>query len=270
MTAPGAPGVAPPTPAQRIVWAIGALGLGVVASLFVGAIVIGAGGWDLDVSAADGADWGRVVGQYGVAAPLDHNRMPLVVQVLLNLPLWGAFVGVPWVLARRGRLDWRRDLAWGMRPLDAPVGFAVGVATQLVLVPLLYVPILELIDDADLDGPARDLVAAATGPVDIVALVALTVVGAPIAEEILYRGMLFTGIADLEADRGRLGLLLAVVTSAALFAASHLQALQFPGLFLIGVVLAMAVRRTGRLGAAIWVHAGFNATTVAILLPELF
>ena len=256
-------------PAARIVTAVTAMAAGILASLVVGGIVVAAGGWDVDVSAADGADFGRVVGQYGVGAPLDHNRIPLWVALLLNLPLWAAFLGVPAVAARQGRLEWRRDLGWRMRPIDAPIGLAIGVAVQVVLVPLLYLPILTWIDDADVEGPARDLVAAATSPVDVVALVVLTVVGAPLAEEVVYRGLLFRGIADLEADRGRLGLTLAVVASAAVFAASHFQPLQFPGLFVLGALLALAVRATGRLAGAIWIHAGFNATTVVVLLPEL-
>ena len=68
----------------------------------------------------------------------------------------------------------------------------------------------------------------------------------------------------------RVGLVAAVVGSSSVFAISHLQLLQFPGLFLIGAVAAIGLTRTGRLGTAIWIHAGFNATTVVILLTEIY
>ena len=189
--------------------------------------MISSGGWDFDVDAALGADFGRVAGQVGTGEELDHNRIPLLVSVLLNVPLWAAFIGVPLLAARTRGLDWRRDMGWGMAPIDVPVGLVIGVATQLALVPLLYLPILHFVDDADVEGPARNLVAAATSPVGVVALVVLTVIGAPIAEEILFRGVLHRGIADMETGR-RFGPVVAVVASSAIFAASHLQVLQFP------------------------------------------
>jgi membrane protease YdiL (CAAX protease family) len=253
----------------RVVLAVVALGGGVLLASIVGGIVVAAGGWEFSVSSAMGSDFGRVTGQRGAGLPLDHQRVPLLVAVLLNVPLWAMFVGLPLWASRRRGLDWTRDLGWGMTARDVPVGLAIGIVAQAVLVPLLYVPILRLVDDADLEAPARDLIAGATSPAGVLALVVLTVVGAPIAEEILFRGLLFRGIADLETGR-RAGVFAAVVASSAIFAASHFQVLQFPGLFLIGAIAAIAMHRTGRLGTAIWIHVGFNATTLLFLLTEIY
>lgn len=256
-----------PAGSWRVVLAVVALGVGILLAATVGGIVIGAGGWDFDVASGIGADFGRVVGQTGLGEEPDHNRIPLLVSVLLNVPLWAAFIGVP-LLARRSRgLDWRRDMGWGMAPIDVPVGLAIGAVTQLALVPLLYFPILRLVDSADVEEPARNLVAGATSPVGIIALVVLTVIGAPIAEEILFRGVLHRGIADMETGH-RFGPAVAVIGSSTIFAISHLQLLQFPGLFLIGAIAALAFDRTGRLGTAIWIHVGFNAATVVLLLSN--
>jgi hypothetical protein len=57
-----------------------------------------------------------------------------------------------------------------------------------------------------------------------------------------------------------------VAGSAVLFAASHFQPLQFPALVLLGVILALLVQRTGRLGPAIATHMVFNLTTVTFLV----
>ena len=147
---------------------------------------------------------------------------------------------------------------------DAVFGLLGGIAAQLALIPL-YDLLFVFFDRVDVGAPARSLVAAADTPADVIALVVMTVVFAPIAEEICYRGLLFRGLAELEAHRGRAGLALAVVASSAIFAAAHLQLAQFPGLFFIGVLAALAVHQTGRLGSAVWLHAGFNLTTVVAL-----
>lgn len=256
-------------PSRRVVLALVAIPIGIVASALVGGAVVGAAGWDFDVPSALGDDFGRVAGQLAAGVPLDHNRVPLVARVLLTAPLWACLVGVPFLLSRRRKLDLRRDLGWGMKRADVGVGLAVGVATQVVLVPLVYLPLGRFIDSESLEAPARNLVASADSPVGIAALVVLTVVGAPIAEEFLYRGLLHRGLAEWLSDRGRVGAAAAVVGSSTLFAASHFQVLQFPGLFVVGVVTAAAFQITGRLGTPLWIHAGFNATSVVVLLSQL-
>ncbi|MEQ8840615.1 MAG: CPBP family intramembrane glutamic endopeptidase [Acidimicrobiales bacterium] len=251
-----------------MVLAIVALGTGFILGQLIGGGVIVAGGWDFDVAASLGSDLGRVVGQAGQGLPLDHNRIPMLVLLAVNLPLWAGFIGVPWLATRYRGLDWRRDLGWGMRPVDVAGGLIAGVATQVVLVPLLYLPFADSIDQQDLEEPARNLIALADSPVAIVALVLMVVIGAPLAEEIVFRGLLFRGILHME-HASRFGVPVAVVVSAAVFGASHLQLLQFPGLFTIGVVAALGMYRTGRLGTAIWIHVGFNATAVVTVLREL-
>ncbi len=258
----------PPAGTWRVVLAITSIGIGIVAATIVGVAVISAGGWKIDVPATDGSELGRTAMQVATGAELDDHRIPLGIGVLLNVPLWIGLVGGP-LWARRRGLDWRRDLGWSVRWSDVPTGLAIGVAVQLVAIPLLYEPIFWLFGDQDVEAVARNLVAAADTPFDVAALLALTVVGAPIAEEILYRGVLFRGLVDMSAA-GRAGLTAAVAGSAALFAASHFQALQFPGLLLFGIVAALVFQRTGRLGTAIWVHVGFNLTTVTALLFDIY
>ena len=114
-------------------------------------------------------------------------------------------------------------MGWRMRPRDLPVGAVVGLVMQFVLLPLLYVPILRLFDDLDVEGPARDLTEQAGGPLEIAALVFITVVAAPLTEELFFRG-LFQG-----ALRDRLGPVRAVAIASCAFAVVHFQAVQFPG-----------------------------------------
>ncbi len=247
---------------------VASLGAGVVLSGIIGSIVIVAGGWDAVVPAGLGSDVGRTVMQLVTGQALSDHRIPLGIAMVMNIPLWACLVGGP-LLARREGLDWRRDLGWAMEKRDVPIGLAIGIVTQVVLVPVLYVPIFWVIGQRDVGEAARALTAAADTPFDIVALVLLTGVGAPIAEEILFRGVLHRGIADMMKDWGGRGVAIAVVASSAVFAASHIQLLQFPALMMFGAIAALMVQRTGRLGSSIWVHVGFNLTTVVVLLTTI-
>jgi membrane protease YdiL (CAAX protease family) len=79
------------------------------------------------------------------------------------------------------------------------------------------------------------------------------VIIAPIAEEIVFRGYLY------KAFRDRFRPSYAIVLSAALFSAIHLELLAAVPLFVIGVVLAYVYEKTGNLMAPITLHVLNNA-----------
>jgi len=249
---------------RRVGLAIVAFTGGVFLTVLIGVPILEAGGYETSVPVSVGSEVGRAAMQVGQGLPVDDMRAPATVLALVNLPLWVALIGVP-LLDRRNGLDWRRDLGWSMRPVDVPVGLAVGVASQFALIPL-YEVIWLVFERQDVGAAAESLAASVKTPGDVAAFVAMTVIAAPLAEEIAYRGLLYRGIRDMEARHHQRAIVLAVVVSSLLFAASHFQAVQFPGLFVFGVVAALLFQRTGRLGTAIWAHMGFNATTVVMLL----
>lgn len=173
--------------------------------------------------------------------------------------LWAGFVGV--VVFARSRPDAPRyvgTIRSEFHPSDV-LGLVVGVATQLVLLPLLYLPFRSWFDEDDLSAPAEDLLADFNGILLVVMGVGVVLV-APVVEELFFRGLLLSTI------RERWGTLAAVIGSSVFFGATHFQPLQFAGLTAAGLVFAAAVVRTGRLGSAIAVHVGFNATTFAALV----
>ena len=175
-----------------------------------------------------------------------------------QLAFWTMLVGtVLWV--HRGR-DGSIAVQLGLRVrwFDVPVGVVAGIATQVVLVPTLYLPLRGLIDDDELSAPARELFGG-MGGIQLAVLGLMVVVVAPIVEEVFFRG------AVLHALRRCWSVAAAVAVSSVVFGATHFQPLQLPALALAGAVFAVAVVRTGRLGAAIAVHAGFNATTFVTL-----
>ena len=254
----------PYPPSRLVVLALVAFGGGLLLAILISGSIVAVQGWRLDVTTAVGAEAGRTAMQFGKGLALDDLRPPGFALALLNLPLWVGLIGVP-LLDRRNGLDWRRDLGWSMKLIDVPLGLAVGVATQFVLIPL-YELVWLVFERQDVGQVADDLVAQVDGPLDVVAFIAMTVIMAPLAEEIVYRGLLYRGIRNMEASHHSMSVGIAVVASSLVFAISHFQFVQFPGLFLFGVAAALLFQRTGRLATAIWAHVGFNATTVVLLL----
>jgi membrane protease YdiL (CAAX protease family) len=188
---------------------------------------------------------------------------------VLQIPLWSGYLGMPLYAARFKGNGLVSDFGLRMKPRDVPIGVGAGLLTQLVAIPLLYVVLFRLTDaigwdfDHDLSGAARELVDRATDPVGVVLLVLITVVFAPVIEELFFRGLLLRSIEK------RFGPRWALWASAIVFAAVHLQPLQFPALVMIGLVLGWLTLRNGRLGPSIWAHVAFNATaTITLLVTE--
>jgi uncharacterized protein len=90
-------------------------------------------------------------------------------------------------------------------------------------------------------------------------LMVLVAVAAPLAEELLFRGMLYPLL------RRNMGVVAAVALSAALFSAVHVVPILLPALFVIGVVLAIVRERSGSLWPCIALHALQNGGVVTLL-----
>lgn len=173
-------------------------------------------------------------------------------------PLWFGFVAVPiWAAATKGA-GWVHDFRARIALIDLPIGLAAGAAAQIILVPLVSLPVLWLsgTDFEELGEPARELGARATSPGTVVLLFLMVGIGAPIAEEIMYRGLV------LRSFEKRFGTTVAVIASSVVFGVVHFQLLQFPALAVAGLVFALLAVRFDRLGPAIVAHMAFNTVTV--------
>jgi membrane protease YdiL (CAAX protease family) len=173
---------------------------------------------------------------------------------------WLFLIGVPVFATRLKGNGPVRDLRLRFAPVDV-AAFPLGVALQAIAVPLLYWPILRLLDQTpdDVSAEARELTDAASGG-GIAVLILVVCVGAPFAEELFYRGLL------LRAVEKRWDLRAAVIASTVVFALAHFQGIQLPALLMFGLVASLLAARTGRLGPAMLCHAGFNAWTLFELL----
>lgn len=228
-----------------------------VISALVAQAISGLAGWQLRTVSGLGGPVGQLAARAAggtIAAP-----PPLLAQLLFNIPLWLAFVAATVVAARRDSTLAMR-LRPGWVPRDLVVGVVAGLASQFGLLLVIYQVFLRwFIDPNRVDDAARSLTDQIQGPLDLVALLFLVGLVAPIVEEIFFRGLVYRGFEEL-AGRG-----VAIVASGFVFGAVHLQLVQFAGLFAFGVVLAGLVASTGRLGASIWAHISFNVATVVVL-----
>ena len=176
--------------------------------------------------------------------------------------LWaGMLAAVVYASYAKGRRSLRDDFALAMRAIDVPVGLAAGLLGQIGI-SLVTIPIYDLlgIDTDKVGETAERMSERADDPVAVAFLVLVVVVGAPIVEELFYRGLWFRSVER------RFDTAWAVALTSVLFGAIHFQPYDLLPLALFGLLAAVLVERTGRLGPAIWAHVAFNLTAVVSLL----
>jgi membrane protease YdiL (CAAX protease family) len=177
------------------------------------------------------------------------------------LGIWTGFAAAIVYAYRGGRLRPLPD-QWRPRVSDA-VYIAVGVAMQFII-DLLYRPF----HFKSLNHPVNHLFKAAHGPGFVVIAIMTTFI-APVFEEWLFRGVIFRAIAEgATGVTKKTAVVLGVVISAVLFGAAHGEPLEFAGLVLLGVVLAILVQRTQRLVPSYLAHASFNATALVAVIAQ--
>ena len=194
----------------------------------------------------------------------DTNSLGVVVCSAVGL--WVGLGGSALYASRTqgtGRLQTDFGLRFG--PFDPLLGGPIGVAAQYVLGLLVVVAYqasgVSQKTINNLGQPARQVTGLAHGWGDVI-LVLVVVIGAPVVEELFFRGLL------LRALQARFGSAPAVVVSGLLFGLAHFEPLQLPVLAGFGIVLGVVALRTGRLGPGICAHAAFNALAVYSILSS--
>lgn len=177
--------------------------------------------------------------------------------------LWAVFFLFLLLLSRGiGSRSMRHDYGLAFTARDVVTGVPLGVFCQFVLVTAVNWPLARLFPGVfspeDVEQRARELSDSASGAWVIV-LVAVVVVGAPLIEELVYRGLVQQGLAN------SLGATRAWCVAAVLFAAIHFAPVEFPGLLAFALVLGWCYRRTSRLGLSVVTHMAFNAAGLAVV-----
>jgi membrane protease YdiL (CAAX protease family) len=241
-----------PPPARRFpaTWSVGwAIAL-LASSVVLGSILLPV------ITAVLGAppDLQTLGGQLAVAVPVHLVQGGLIL-------LW-------W---RGGRPDGDRLQSGSWRGPRQTRAAAIGAAGLLVAWPVVVtVTAAAAVVVVVAGGPApeaiahRTLALIAADPFSPAALGTVLLVSllVPWIEEAVYRGMLQRGL--VEAGLGRWP---AIVLVAGFFAVRHLGVADphaIAGLFVLGLAFGLVLERTGRLTAAVVMHAAFNAGNVLL------
>lgn len=189
-------------------------------------------------------------------------ELSLGVTAVLTATLWVGFIGVPLLVAATKGRGLVADFRVRIQAIDVPIGAVAGLAAQFLLVPLLALPVIWLSGTSfdELGEPAQRLADKASTPAEVLVFFLFVGIGAPIAEEIFFRGLLLRSIEK------RFGTTVGLVGSSVLFGATHFQALQFLPLVGAGLVFGYLTVRSGRLGPGIVAHMAFNTATVVLLV----
>ena len=175
--------------------------------------------------------------------------------------LWIGFAGIPVILSRT-RGTGRLSQDFGLRvggPADVGLGVAGGLGAYGFV--LVYGAILSRFDHVDL-GKGTDRLAGHSLGIGFVLFGVSVAVGAPIVEELFFRGLLQPSIQRWTGGIG------GVLITAALFGLLHVGdnpiEAAFP-LAVFGAIVGLMAWRTGRLGPGIIAHMTFNGITVVVL-----
>ncbi len=189
--------------------------------------------------------------------PLDPQRPfaapgDWIAEIFVCILLAGATIHIV-VAERGGRL---RDLGFRGKLFG---GIGIGLTALLVIQPFLWlVENLERLATKN-QIPVQQIlqVIAKTHSGWVLALAAVVaVVIAPMSEELLFRGFLQPAL------RRWTGRWLAIVLSAAFFAAAHMDLYAMPSLLVLGIALAYVYDRTRSLAAPVALHMAFNGLTL--------
>jgi len=191
---------------------------------------------------------------------------PNVGQMVISaVAFQGAILALLWFFLREHGQGWRASFGFDR---NWPNAVVTGLLVALMVLPaawLLQKTSILVLDHLPFSAlkpeeqQAVRTIRATTFLGERVTLGIITILLAPFAEELLFRGVLYPGIRDAGFPR------LALWGNSCLFAAVHLNAATFVPLLLLAVVLTRLYERTGNLLACVATHSLFNALNFALL-----
>lgn len=179
----------------------------------------------------------------------------------------GHLLAAWWLVRKKGKT--LSDLGLDLKPADGAY-LALGALLQFALAAAFY-PLAVLLGLEENTQAIDDQVAVVTSLAGRAALLLGLCLLGPLAEEVMFRGLLMRWMAERRSDR------FALIASAAVFASFHilgvsieepLQAalLVVPQAFVLGLIVGRLAQRSGRLGSAVFTHAGFNLVGALALM----
>ncbi len=163
-----------------------------------------------------------------------------------------------WLYLRpSGRYDAIRLNQWSDLNWVNTIGISVALVGAGLLFNYLYGTYV--FPDIEMQEQVRQMFAAIPKtPLNWVILFMTVAIIAPLLEELLFRGLLQNSLAN------RMPIWAAILLSAAIFAAVHMQLYAFPALMALGAVFGYIYHITGSLRVTILLHMVNNAAALAL------
>ena len=194
-----------------------------------------------------------------------HPGGNLALLVVSEAGLWTGLFGTCVLTSRRyGTGNVRTDFRVRFRWLDILIGFGAAIVARCVA-GFVLIPFVHELKSAGNPDQGLDSITNA-GAWGWTILIVLSCVGAPLIEELFFRGLLQGQLVE------RFGPAVAIAVTSVVFGAVHIaNDPGIAGLLLAltvgasGVVLGVVRHLTGRLGSSIATHAFFNVAAVIAL-----
>ena len=188
-----------------------------------------------------------------------------LVALVAQLGLWTGLLGACVVAVRRHGSGSLKDLGLQLRWVDLALGLGYGFAALIGAG-----AIARFLQGIGIEPHRSSLVdPLRRGPLTVVVIVFIAVIGAPFVEELFFRGLVMSGLVS------QWGAAIGIIGQAVLFGLVHLgptDARGNLGVFLLIAPLGamLGVLRYGykRLGPCIITHAVYNAVIVAVALSR--
>ncbi len=164
-----------------------------------------------------------------------------------------------------GLRDFKWPQAFGFRRTSVPQAILIGMVTWgAVIVPVQFLSIINvgLLEALGVNAENQTLVELFRDLDSVplkVGLVILATVGAPVVEELLFRGVLYPYL------KSRFGLGLALIVTSLLFSVFHLHPAGTLPLFTLAVAFTLAYEWRGNLLAAMVAHGMFNGLSILMI-----
>jgi len=180
--------------------------------------------------------------------------------------LWLGLVGAVWLVSRRrGQGSLRKDFFLRFRTVDVAFGFAASLAGR-AMATAAAAPFSVFLLHHHRSVDQQTFSNLTSGPVGWTVLVLATCVGAPVVEELFFRGLVQTRLV------ARWGAVTGIAVTSLIFGAAHLIGWVGPISLLYawsvaaaGVALGTVRHLTGRLGTSMAAHAMFNAQAMLLV-----
>ncbi len=238
-------------------------GIGVLAVLLLALALAAAAGIDALVNGT-----GHLSGVFGSLSDLSGRlsdptgrRADDVLMAVFSLGsavYLAAALAILLVARWRGGADWRELLGW--RSFTTDGGYWTRVAGAVAYGLLAGFVVLKL------NPEAKDWLVLPRGGIALLSIFVLAVVMAPLAEELLFRGWIYTSL------RVRLGAGATIGITGVLFALAHWERTHLYALAVlpVGLLLGYARERSGSVRATILMHGIYNCSALVakILFPD--